>query len=281
MSPLIGSPRRFFRSGLVAASEFPNLPSNHEVISDNPWTSISPLPPLWTRLAGADHIVADPTDPNGDGLVLEMPYTPTVPTAGSAPCNVAINPTNMGLFSGGKYYKELGLGYYFKVSDNFVMNDPSSASGIFKQHFWGHDLSSGMERDDTYTCIIGVGLGQIGFELRFQGLELGSPDQSNNVGASMNVAASHVTRGLWKKVEVIIRTNTPGIRDGEGLVFMDDLPTHHATGCGWADVGSNGRMTAYRISPTMGGQGWLAGTHPPATQQMWYSRSYVTGLRMP
>lgn len=272
----------------VSSGTFTHEPPGFVLISDNPFNT-TPGPALWTRVTtGTDTIITDATAPYSPSNVIQAAFTTTNPQAGSAPVNVAVNSSNMSLATGGKYLSELYVCFWIKLSSAWACGHTGvSNPGIVKIIFMGTDLrgdGGSISDTDTYLCVIGTLNGPIGFQVRFQGLKLAPPSQSNNVSATTNTSAAALTRDVWKKVEMHMVANTPGVRDGQVRLWMDDLLTHTVTDVGWGTSLSTCLITLMRFNPTLGGQGWFSPTQTnfaEADMYMWIDHFHLSGKFAP
>lgn len=87
-----------------------------------------------------------------------------------------------------------------------------------------------------------------------------------------NVAASRAIPGVWQRWEVLLKSNTPGFRDGEFHLWIDGIETARYTDVAYLGIKDTQPFTLVDIEPIWGG----GGDRLPAAQTMRIDHIYVS-----
>ena len=266
MSPLSGSPLRFFRSGIAASSVFDQEPAGAVPILVQPYDTRL-VAGMTTDSSPRFSIVTDPTAPYTPSNVAQVLF-PTGYAAGVSGTNEAFW---QAFPSGG--LSTVYFCIHFKISSNWYGHP---TSGVNKICYLGIDTTSapGTNGRQFYLSAQGIGAGALEFQPRLQGIAIPHGGSLSPVLYANQGNPATCVRNGWHKVQGILVRNTPGVADGQVHFWVDSLKTHAYTDIGWGATGSVCKWKDGRYQPIWGGTGGTV----PADQWQWVDNLYVSGI---
>ncbi len=87
-----------------------------------------------------------------------------------------------------------------------------------------------------------------------------------------NVNATRVIPGVWQRWELVVKANTPGLRNGEFHLWIDGIETANYTDVAYLDANETGAWNLVDIEPIWGGGGDVVTT----AQMMLFDHIYVS-----
>lgn len=220
----------------------------------------------WTNRGDPNFsIVSDSSAPRSAPNVGEAKYPAGFPS-GRGPIATGINlPPNV---------RTLYVCYWIKMSPNWLATSQATKSVFF--HIGG---LGGSAVGRVYSALRGTTA--MYSELDFQ--SLGTFDNASherqiswNGSVNLNGAFSLMTRGVWKKWEILLIANTPGQYDGEAHWWLDGTKIGQYQKIGFsgpAETGQYNQWLRVNWNPTWGG----AGAAVLADQYMWIDHFYISG----
>jgi len=197
-------------------------------------------------------IVADPTAPNGDGLVGQM-FFPAGMKAGTGPgLSTIYFPPRL---------TELYVSVWAKISSNWVGNQAS----INKMFFIG--VSGG--NNQFILTAYGAGSQPLHARMSLQGIL--------DPRSFIMPAPGQVPRGKWQRYEIVLRCNSGLLSsDGTADLWIDGTHVSSARNINWIQTKHLTRpcnMNMFNWNPTYGG----GGASPGVNQYLWFDRVYISG----
>lgn len=260
MSPLIGSPRSFFRSGVAPSLGPQHMPPGATIITPHPFTALNA--PGWIS-NGNYALVSDPTAPFSPPSVGQMTFFASL-AQGTAPGNVSIQG-----FGGLGTFTTLHVCLWHKFSANWF----GQSQGINKVLYAGFNrvASPGGGFNQTVFNVGGAGNGALSSGMNSQGM---GAVPGGSLNQPHNLAPGVITRDQWFKWEAVLTMNTPGVQDGVIDWWIDDIATGHYANLGWREVGENHKWEIIKWQPTYGGNGGS----PPYTMQSYMDHIFLSGV---
>ena len=208
-------------------------------------------------------IVQDATAPRSPSGVLQFTY-PAGFAGGAGP-----NSLEQGWSP--RVYKTLYVASWMKLSSNFYGHCGPEITKTL--HFWvGDGNTSG---NKLYTNVRGCGTAPLSYWVNLQGVVAGGDvdgGSSAEFGPNLGQPATLV-RGRWHKLELVIKGNSAGARDGTIDWWLDGVHVGSYTGIQY--VPGDATWDLMKWNPTWGG---LGGTVPADfTESM--DHIYVSGKR--
>ena len=105
---------------------------------------------------------------------------------------------------------------------------------------------------------------------RYNGIPLG---QNPRGSAYVPPAPDFFSLGQWHTVEVLVIGNTPGVKDGKVVTWLDGRKQIDVNDMMWVSAGENGTFFQFDINALWGGQGGSLA----AAQYMYMGKIYLSG----
>lgn len=236
--------------GLLESHE----PTDFTVLSDRPFNA--PVESGWQDRGDAHFsIVPDVTAPHSPVMVGQALFSKGFVGGGG--------PINTYLPVDADKVRDLYLGIWFKVSNNFV---GAPSNGINKVlHIWIGGTTK------VVLAVMGRNLEALMPTLRLQGIS------ADRRGVSFNLDPSNsslrITRGKWCFLEVLLRANTPGKSDGQATWWLDGQLVGSYMDIGYEADGESPYWETVSWNPTWGAPADIA----PAGMEMWIDHFRVSG----
>jgi hypothetical protein len=81
-----------------------------------------------------------------------------------------------------------------------------------------------------------------------------------------------MSRGQWHRLEFVIGTNTPGVRDGVAKIWLDGTLVASYSDIAWSASGSRSLIDQFEISPIWGG----VNDQLQTTQYLYFDHVYAS-----
>lgn len=197
----------------------------------------------WEDMDGGTATISIQTDseaPRSPGSIGVVTY-PAGYTAGGSSSQVAKSIRQISA-------KDVYLRFDLKLSRNWQGHEAGD-----NKIFYLTDEGTGGGGDPIYIAAFGGGSNLLELAIVNQGL--GSTRFRNSMAGNRARTSAAIPRGRWATIEVLIRGNTPGVRNGEIHAWIDGTKVLDFANIAMMAPGSDGLFDNFRWEPIWGGQG--------------------------
>ncbi len=199
-------------------------------------------------------VVSDPTAPRSPNNVLQAWYP-----AGTQGGTTDATPGRLTKDFAAK--NQVYVSMWVKLSSNFVGNGTNTNKVIY---IWDNNKPA------FFMSAEGGGMGNLIPTGRYQGPLDPREALPPNLVPPSSVA---LQRGVWQHWEIIVKANTPGVRNGEFHLWVNGQKVAAYTDVGFLGASETQPFMKMDVEPIWGG----GGSTVPADQYMWFDHVYTSG----
>jgi hypothetical protein len=199
-------------------------------------------------------VITDATAPHSASSVLRLTYPAGYPLnpAGSYTPMTAWLPTPTTT-------RQIYVSAWLKLSSNWIGHS-SQANKLFEVFI------------DNYAKVV-VGVHGAGTAPLYPEVEINAgPDPRLGDYLPQNVTQMAMSRGQWHRLEFVIGTNTPGVRDGVAKIWLDGTLVASYSDIAWSASGWRSLIDQFEISPIWGG----VNDQLQTTQYLYFDHVYAS-----